>query len=110
TDGSKVVFVFAGNDKLAHELDCQLDRHHEAIATADIRVIGYDGTTNDDGTSLLDGLLRTVATVDAVPYEQGKAAAEFIACSYEGHALHLRKRIVHPKLVGVSRNKNNAVI
>lgn len=99
--GSRVVFVFAGNDKLAHELDCQLERHHEHVSTADVRVIGYDGTTNDDGTSLLGGLLRAVATVDAVPYEQGKAAAEFIAASYEGHIPHLRKRIVHPRLVDV---------
>lgn len=94
----KEVFVFAGNDKLTFELDLQLDRHQGEVGKATVWLIGYDGTTTDDGSLLLEGLRRVVATVDALPVEQGLAAAEFLIAAYEGNAPHVTKRIVRPQL------------
>jgi ABC-type sugar transport system substrate-binding protein len=92
------LIVFTGNDKLAFELGRLLDRH-AATLTVDVRLVGYDGTTTEDGRPLLDGQERALVTVDALPLEQGRAAAEFVAWAYEGHAMDVTKRIVLPRLV-----------
>jgi ABC-type sugar transport system substrate-binding protein len=105
-EGAEEVLVFAGNDKLAFECTRLLDRHAGALAV-DVRLVGYDGTTTEDGRQLLDGHELALATVDALPLEQGRAAAEFIAWAYEDHAMDVTKRIVLPRLVELSGSETN---
>lgn len=97
--GCKQVFVFAGNDKVTVELHKRLDRLGDAAIGADVHLVGYDGTMADDGVQVLEGLDRATATVNALPYDQGKAAAEFIAWVYEGLPPDLTTRIVTPQLM-----------
>jgi ABC-type sugar transport system substrate-binding protein len=99
TDGCAELFVFAGNDKLAFALHQRLERSSGPARTAAVCLVGYDGTTTEDGQHLLEGLERARATVDALPFEQGLAAAEFIAWAYEGHPSDCTKRIVAPRFV-----------
>jgi ABC-type sugar transport system substrate-binding protein len=108
-DGCEQVFVFAGNDKVALALHQRLDRlDGSAHITADVHLIGYDGTTTEDGMHVLDGFPRATATVDALPYEQGQAAAEFIAWAYEGHPPDLMTRIVAPRLMPLNGSADSA--
>jgi len=98
-DGCGALYVFAGNDKLAVELDRQLDRSSRTPTGVEVRLVGYDGTTTDDGEHVLVARDRAIATIDALPLAQGKAAAEFIEWAYEGQPIDVRKRIVDPRLI-----------
>lgn len=97
--GCGEVFVFAGNDKVALALHQRLDHLDGSAPTAEVHLVGYDGTTTEDGMHVLEGFARAKATVNALPYEQGKAAAEFVAWAYEGHPADLTTRIVAPQLI-----------
>lgn len=103
-DGCEEVLVFAGNDKVALALHQRLDRVDGAARAARVELVGYDGTTTEDGTHVLADLERATATVNALPEDQGKAAAEFIARAYEGHPPDLTTRIVAPRLMHLGRN------
>lgn len=98
-EGCGQVFVFAGNDKVALALHNKLDQLDGMAPDVDIRLVGYDGTTTEDGMHVLEGLPRATATVNALPYDQGQAAAEFLAWAYEGHPADLTTRIVAPQLM-----------
>jgi len=106
-DGCTELFVFAGNDKVALELHHRLDRAGGPNGL-EVHLVGYDGTTTDDGTHVLDGFDRAKATVNAVPYAQGLAAAEFIAWAYEGEHPDFNNRIVDPQLVQLNGCEEDA--
>lgn len=104
-DGCRQIFVFAGNDKVALALHNRLDRLDGSAPAVDIHLVGYDGTTTEDGMHVLEGLGRAMATVNALPYDQGLAAAEFLAWAHEGHAADLTTRIVAPQLMQLNAQK-----
>jgi ABC-type sugar transport system substrate-binding protein len=90
------LYVFTGNDKVAVEVDRRL--RHASQAPGSVLLVGYDGTTNEDGGLLIDDLEHGLATVNGLPIDQGRACAEFIAWVYENEVPHFRKRVIPPRL------------
>ena len=96
--GATSLVVYTGNDKLAAALDRAIRRTRMTDSVASIRLVGYDGTTTDDGVLMMSDLDHGVATIDAIPFEQGRAAGDFVQWAYAGEQPHFRKRIIPPAL------------
>jgi hypothetical protein len=75
--------VFTGDDRIMFDLDRALAMDAK-IANKNISLIGYDGIVTNGGRYLAVGCSRAIATLDARPNAQGRAAARLLREIYEG--------------------------
>ncbi len=89
-------YVFTGNDKI-------LVRVARQQRSDLVTFLGYDGIIDEDGRYVVAEHESVVATVDALPTDQGVAAGQFIIDEYEGHRGSLLTTMIQPKLLKFER-------
>lgn len=97
-------YVFPGNDKVAESL-IHLVRRRIPRGEDRVRIVGYDGTTTEEGSYLLADEALACATIDTLPYNQGQAAADYVLRAYEGLRIQVLTKIVEPRLVVFPREQ-----
>jgi ABC-type sugar transport system substrate-binding protein len=97
------LIVFCGNDNICLKLSENLDGLSSLfkVPPTDIELLGYDGVRDATlDTYVLKGRRGTVATIDTLPGEQGKLAAQTTIDALEGRLSRYRsEKVVKPLLV-----------
>lgn len=97
--GTPTVVVFCANDKIAHALWITMGRELSNTQRNKVRLLGYDGTTSEDGSYVLTNCAGVYATVDALPLQQGRVAGELLADAFHGKAAVAATRHIRPRTV-----------